>query len=170
MTINRSWGYVPEDQEYKSSAEITRTLCEVAWKGGNLLLNVSPMSDGGLPSEQMQRLRAVGEWINRNGEAIYDTQAGLEPWQFYGPSTRRAERIFLMCPWRPNDHIVVRGLPVRRVGVATELVSGTALETSPRVTAEQELMGRDPVGDLVINIPSELVDPIATVISLEMTA
>ena len=170
MTMNRSWGYVPGDGEYKSSTEITRTLCEVAWKGGNLLLNVSPTADGSLPPEQIERLDAVSGWMQRNGGAIHDSKPGLEPWQFYGPSTCKDDRIFLMCPWRPYDHVVVRGLQVRHVRAVRELATGTALETSTRLTAEQELMGRDPVGDLVINVPSELVDPLATIIELELTS
>src|SRR5262249_38095182 len=88
MTMNASWGYVPDDDRYKSSTEIVHTICEIAGKNGNLLLNVSPRADGSLPPEQVSRLEAVGEWMSRNGSAIRGTTAGLEPWQFYGPSTR----------------------------------------------------------------------------------
>ncbi len=169
MTMNRSWGYVPDDAEYKSSIEITRTLCEVAWKGGNLLLNVSPTADGSFPPEQLERLDAVGDWMKPHSDAIHDSQPGLEPWQFYGPSTRKGDRLYLICPWRPYDHVVVRGMPVRRVRAARQLVTGTELRTSERLTAEQELMSRNPEGDIVIEIPPELVDPVATVIEVELS-
>jgi alpha-L-fucosidase len=169
MTMNRSWGYVPEDAEYKSSTEITRTLAEVAWKGGNLLLNVSPTADGSLPPQQLERLDAVGGWMERNGDAIHDSLPGLDAWQFYGPSTRKGERIFLICPWRPYDHVVVRGLPVGRVNVVRQLATGAELAASTRLTAEQELIGGgDAVGDIVITVPPELIDPLATVIELEL--
>ena len=168
MTMNRSWGYVPEDDEYKSIHEITRTLCEVSGKGGNLLLNVSPTADGRIPPEQVVRLEAVGEWMDRHADAIDGSTPGLLPWQFYGPSTRKGNRVFLVCPWRPYDHVVVRGLPVRKVKVVRQLATGVELATSSRLTAEQELLNPDPVGDLVIDVPADLVDPVATVIELEL--
>jgi alpha-L-fucosidase len=37
LTMNRSWGYVPGDHEYKSARDIVHALCETAGKGGNLL-------------------------------------------------------------------------------------------------------------------------------------
>jgi alpha-L-fucosidase len=167
MTMNRSWGFVPGDTEYKSATELVHTLCEVAGKGGNLLLNVSPRANGSLPPEQIERIEAVGEWIERHGEAVHDTTAGLEPWQFYGPSTRKGDRTFLICPWRPYEHVVVRGLPVRRV-TARHLATGAELRTRSRVTAEQEISTRDPVGELVIDLGEELIDPMATVIELHI--
>ena len=49
MTMNDSWGWVPKDRNYKSSTQIIHTLCEIVGKGGNFLLNVSPMGDGSHP-------------------------------------------------------------------------------------------------------------------------
>jgi alpha-L-fucosidase len=170
MTMNRSWGYVPDDDEYKSVTEITHTLCEVAGKGGNLLLNVSPTADGSVPQQQVERLEAVGEWMNSNSDAIHDTKAGLEPWQFYGPSTRAGDRLFLMCPWRPYEHVVVRGLPTGSVGRVRHLATGAELAIRKRLTADQELTNPNPIGEVVIEVPADLVDPIATVIELELAS
>ena len=163
--MNSSWGYVPDDSSYKSATELVQTLCEVAGKGGNLLLNVSPRGDGSLPPEQVERIGAVGDWLRRHAEAIQGTTAGLEPWQFYGPSTRRDGRIFLICPWRPIEHIVVRGLPVRRV-TAQHLGTGAELVTRARITAAQEISNPDPIGELVIEVDDDMIDPVATVIEL----
>jgi len=49
LTMNHSWGWCPGDTDYKSARQLVHTLCEVAGKGGNLLLNVSPRGDGSLP-------------------------------------------------------------------------------------------------------------------------
>jgi alpha-L-fucosidase len=38
-------------------------MCEVAGKGGNLLLNVSPMGNGQIQSEQLDLLQLVEEWM-----------------------------------------------------------------------------------------------------------
>ena len=70
-------------------------LCEVAGNGGNLLLNVSPMGDGALPPEQLERLDVFADWMERHGDSILGTTPGLEPWQFYG--LRRGAAIASTC-------------------------------------------------------------------------
>jgi len=89
MTINESWGYNPRDTHYKSARRLIHTLCEVAGKGGNLLLNVGPMGDGRLPAELTDRLDVVRAWMGRNSESILGTSPALAPWQFYGPTDTR---------------------------------------------------------------------------------
>jgi len=46
-------------------------------KGGNYLLNVRPDLRGIVPQPSQDNLRAVGEWLKMNGEAIYG--AGRSP-------------------------------------------------------------------------------------------
>lgn len=165
MTMNTSWGYVPADTSYKTATGIVHTLCEIAGKSGNLLLNVSPRADGTLPPEQVERLEAVGEWMAKHGDALYGTEAALEPWQFYGPSTKRDDKIFLHCLWRPYEDVVVRGLPVKRVS-AKHFATGRDLKVRVRATAEQELMSRDPIGEVFVELPEQLIDAHATVVEL----
>jgi alpha-L-fucosidase len=170
VTMNRSWGYVPEDNEYKSATELIHTLAEVTGKGGNLLLNVSPDGAGRLAPEQIERLEAIGRWMGAHSGAIYRTQPGLDAWQFYGPSTRKEDKLFLVCPWRPYEHVVVRGVPVRSVVRARHLATGTELSMRTRATAEQEITNPDPIGEIVVDVPDELIDPLATVIELELSS
>lgn len=158
MTMNASWGFVPDDDRYKSSRELVHTLCETAGKGGNLLLNVSPRADGSLPDEQVSRLQDVASWMTSNGHAIHGTESGLEPWQFYGPSTRNGDRVYLFCVMRPYEGVVVRGLPIKRVSCD--------LPFRTRATAEQELTNPDPIGEVFIEVAEDLIDPVATVIEL----
>src|SRR5699024_3466771 len=89
MTMNQNWGYVEDDNNYKSALEIVQTVVEVASRGGNLLLNVSPTGTGALPEQQSERLAAIATWMERNGESVQDVRPGLEPWQYGGPSTQR---------------------------------------------------------------------------------
>jgi alpha-L-fucosidase len=105
--------------------------------------------------------------VRTHGDAIYGTESALEPWQFYGPATKSADSIFLHCLWRPYEDVVVRGLPVKRV-TARHLATGRELAVRGRATAEQELMTRDPIGEVFIEVPDDLVEPHATVIELQI--
>ena len=42
-------------------------------RGGNLLLNIGPKSDGTIPKIMSDRLLDIGAWLDVNGEAIYGT-------------------------------------------------------------------------------------------------
>jgi alpha-L-fucosidase len=168
LTMNDSWGYVPSDGDYKSARELIHTLCEVAGRGGNLLLNVSPTGDGTLPAEQRERLDEIAAWMAVNAESIIGTEPGLEPWQFYGPSTRRGTRRYLHLLMRPYGQITVRGVPVKRVERVQRLGHPAPLEFTFRTSVIDQL-NADPFGELVITVPEELLDPMATVVALDIS-
>jgi alpha-L-fucosidase len=168
MTMNDSWGYNPSDRSYKSPRELVHALCEVAGRGGNLLLNVSPTGDGQLPPEQIERLETIAAWMGAHAASIHDTQAGLAPWQFYGPSTRRGDRIYLHLLQRPYDTVTVRGMPIRHVRAVRELRTGSALAFRTRCAVADQLFNADPNGELIISVPETLIDPLATVLEVEL--
>jgi len=167
MTMNNSWGYNPSDHRYKSVRTLVNTLTEVASKGGNLLLNVSPTGDGALPPEHTERLGGIAAWMARNGESIVATRPGLEPWQFYGPSTRRDNRVYLHLLMRPYETVSVRGIHVKRVKNATVLATGAELKTHKRGIVTEMMFNQDPVGELIIDVPESAIDPVQTVIALD---
>ncbi len=167
LTMNESWGYNPSDTRYKSPRQIIHTLCEVAGKGGNLLLNVSPRGDGTLPPEQVERLDAVAAWMARHGESIADAEAGLEPWQWYGPSTWRGDRLYLHLLMRPYDSVTVRGVHIRRVRSVRALATGEELPFTTRCSIIDGLFNADPLGELTIAVPERVVDDQATVLAVD---
>jgi len=170
LTMNESWGWVPADTDYKSARALVHTLCEVASRGGNLLLNVSPRGDGSLPDAQVERLEAIGRWMSRHGASIVGTEPGLAPWQWYGPSTRRDDHLFLHLLSRPYDSVTVRGISVKRVKATVAVGSGAALAHRARVSVvDQLLRNSDPVGELTIDVPESAVDELATVIRLDLS-
>jgi alpha-L-fucosidase len=72
-TLNNSWGYKHFDQDWKSVDELLYWIVEIASMGGNYMLNVGPTAEGKIPGPSVERLREVGHWLERNGEAIYGT-------------------------------------------------------------------------------------------------
>lgn len=172
MTMNDSWGYNKDDPSYKSATEIIQTLCEVAGKGGHLLLNVSPMGDGQLPLEQIDRLNAIADWMSKNHDSINGTKPGLEPWQFYGPSTQKGNTIYLHLLAKPYESVTIRAVHVNKIKSVHVLSSGKELQSIKRITVfdqiRKELMNfNDPVGDLVITVPESVIEPYATVIAVD---
>ncbi|MGA3245230.1 MAG: alpha-L-fucosidase [Bacteroidota bacterium] len=74
-----SWCYT-EGIGYYSKKQILHGLLDRISKNGNLLLNISPKSDGTIPQEQKDVLHAMGAWLKKYGEAVYATRA----WERYG--------------------------------------------------------------------------------------
>ncbi len=75
MTMNRTWGFKQDDHDWKSTETLVRNLIDCASKGGNYLLNVGPTGEGLIPDASIERLKAVGDWMKVNSEAIYATTA-----------------------------------------------------------------------------------------------
>ena len=165
--MNRSWGNVAADPLRKPASELLTMLTEVAAGGGNLLLNVSPDADGVVPAWQLERLDALGEWLARHGAAVFDTRAG--PRTVAVPRTDDEggrDAVYLFCPYQPVDAVVVRGVPTRRVESVRALGAGVELAHRERVSAIDEVFNSDPIGDLVIEVPASVVDPLCTVIEV----
>lgn len=168
LTMNESWGYDKDDYDYKPVQMLIQTICEVAAKGGNLLLNISPRGDGTLPPEQIARMEAIGRWMKTYGESIIGTKPGLEPWQFYGPSTKKGNTYYLHLVMRPAGEVTVRGLKVDRIKSVRALKTGAGLKWSKRIAvADIILKNRDPLGEITIKIPPESLDPDVSVMAID---
>ncbi len=73
MTFNEHWSYHVGDNDWKSPGQIVDLLAKAAAGKGNLLFNIGPKGDGSVPQQSVDILQAVGQWIKRNGECVYDT-------------------------------------------------------------------------------------------------
>lgn len=76
--MGRSFGFnqIEGVDDYLSAEELIHQLIDIVSKNGNFLLNVGPMADGTIPSEQVDRLQAIGLWLGTSSEAIF----GTKPW------------------------------------------------------------------------------------------
>src|SRR6202045_3006489 len=77
--LGRSFGYNRAEGEAETiaPADLIYLLVDIVSKNGNLLLDVGPEADGTIPPVQMDRLLALGAWLQMNGDAIY----GTHPWK-----------------------------------------------------------------------------------------
>lgn len=168
MTMNYSWAYVPSDTEFKTPYEILRTLIEVVSRGGNLLLNIGPREDGTLVPEERDILISLSAWMAINKESVVDVLPGLEPWQFYGPSTQRGNTVYLHQLAQPTESVVARGVKIARVKSIKILGSEAELPFTRR-TAINEVHLKDPDGELIIDIRGRDLSGVIPVIAIDFS-
>ncbi len=156
MTMNRHWGYNAYDDDWKSSEELIHKLIEICSKGGNFLLNVGPTAEGEFPQPSIERLEDMGAWLKVNGESIYGTTKGPFSYLSWGAATLKDDLLYLhVTDWPRNGKLHV---PL------TSKVASASLLVEPdkklSIKAEQER--------IVIDLPAEAPDPVATVIILKL--
>jgi alpha-L-fucosidase len=116
MTINETWGFQSFDDDWKDTKTLVRTLVDVASKGGNLLLNVGPTSQGEIPWQSVSRLREMGEWTRANGESVYGSAAspfGLPAWGRYTAKASAGKVYAHVFDWPKSHELVLTGVTAR---------------------------------------------------------
>ena len=78
-TFGTSFGYLEaeerEDYRFKKNiGDVIHEMIEVVSRNGNFLINIGPRADGTIPEWQVERLRAMGDWLKINGAAIYGSR------------------------------------------------------------------------------------------------
>ena len=164
MTINDSWGFQQNDKNYKSPLQIIDIFVDTLSKGGNLLLNISPKSDGTIPNEQKIILKELGKWNKKHSSAIYSTQKGIPYDHYYGPTTLSKDKktLYLYVRDNPkNNQIVLKGIS-SKINRAYVVGNGTVLN---KQTLCKVYWNKYP-GITYIEIPEKTLDPYYTVIAL----
>ena len=156
MTMNDTWGFKKNDNNWKSDEKLIHTLIETASKGGNFLLNVGPTAAGEIPQPSVERLAAMGKWMTVNGEAIYGTTASPfatdMPW---GRATQKPGKLFLhVMTWPADAKLHVPITNMRR----------SYLLTRP----DQALSTAGGEAGVTITLPAEMPDKVATVVVVEV--
>jgi alpha-L-fucosidase len=165
------WGYIRNNPNYKPVSQLIQNLVIAAAGGGNYLLNIGPKPDGSVRKEESIRLNAVGEWLKKNGEAIYGCErcelvgGGISynniipDWNMLGKWTAKGKNAYL-CVFRwPGEEAVI---PL----VKTKVKSATLLASGKKLKVHQEYNGR-----LVIQgLPKAPPDPNVSVIKVEFAS
>ena len=154
MTMNGSWGFHANDHNWKSVDTLIFNVVDCASKGGNYLLNVGPDSHGVIPQPSVDRLKAVGKWLDVNGEAIYDSQASPfsrpMPW---GRVTRKGNTLYCVVFDKNASTIELSGL-------STSITSASILGRRERVSVRQTPDGP------VLDVPTGQNEPIVVKVTL----
>ena len=154
-TMNGAWGFNITDRRYKSTRDLIRYLVRAAGSNANFLLNVGPMPNGKIQPEFVTRLKEVGAWMQKNGESIYGTRGGPIAPRPWGATTRKGNQVFVHVLDSPDSSLLLPPLPAA-VRSAKLLNGGRAVDFK---TGEF---------GVVLTIPREAVDPIDTIVVLEL--
>lgn len=154
ITICRQWAWKPDDK-MKSLKECIDILVRSVGGDGNLLLNVGPKPNGEIERRQVERLKEIGEWLNRYGESIYGARGGPFITSISGASTYKGNTVYLhILDWEDSDIFVLSPLP-RKIRDSRVLTGGEA-----EVTQTDD--------EIRIVLPKENQNPIDTIIALEL--
>jgi alpha-L-fucosidase len=167
QTMNDNWHFTAGDNNWKSAATMLKKLTNIAGNGGNYLLNVGPNSKGVIPSASKERLKIMGNWLQKNGKAIYGTKAGPYPYEYnWGSITQRTEgditTLYLnVVDWPKEGVFKLFGLN-NKVEKVSLLASGNTLSYK---TKFNEGAG---VNVISIDVPKKAPDSYVSVIELKI--
>ena len=156
-TMNDTWGFKSDDQNWKSTADLIHKLVDIVSKGGNYLLNVGPTAEGVIPPESVTRLEEMGAWLDINGDSIYGTRPGPIQGVEWCRTTTKDGKIFVhVFDWTADGKLHLTG------------VNATAAYLLADPAAALPLAAAD--SGITISLPAQAPDPIATVLVLDSIA
>jgi alpha-L-fucosidase len=156
MTMNDTWGYKKEDNNWKSTDDLLHNLVDIASKGGNFLLNVGPTAQGIIPQPSIERLTTMGMWLRANGQSIYGTGASPFKKLSWGRATTKPGTIFLhVFDWPQDGKLVVPGLK-------NKVLRAYLLSTRKAVSLTRN------GDDVVLSLPTHAPDKVDSVVALRI--
>jgi len=155
QTLNGSWGYDRDNQDFKSVPLLLRMLVDTVSKDGNLLLNVGPTARGEIDPTARETLEGIGRWMRQHGRSIHE--AG--PSRFSPPPdcryTQRGDRLYLHLFAWPFETVHLSGL-AGKVRYAQFLHDGSEVQqevSDPNQQAYATSPEAGPPGSLTLRLP-----------------
>ncbi len=160
MTMNDTWGYNKGDDHWKPASEMIRMLIDCASKGGNMLLNVGPTAEGVIPEPSVERLAAIGKWMQVNSESIYGTTASPFPKALpWGRVTQKPGKLYLhVFDWPKDGKLTLPAQSGKKAASAYLLADP---EHKPLAVCTNDK-------GVEVSLPAEAPDPVASVIVLNV--
>lgn len=155
QTLNGSWGYDRDNDDYKSPELLIKMLIDGVSKGGNLLLNVGPTGRGEIDPRARASLAEIGDWMAYNNRSIY----GAGPSEYTAPVdcrfTQRGDRLYLHLFSWPLKHVHLAGLG-GKVEYAQFLHDASEIafsEADPHAVAQNTSPGAESEGTVTLTLP-----------------
>lgn len=112
--FDETWGYrswqVRENAAAKSREKLL-SLVKVVSRGGNFLLNIGPKGDGTVVPYEAKVLQNIGNWLAKNGEAVYGTRANpLNENPAWGEITAKDNCLYLILSGETTNLLALNGI------------------------------------------------------------
>lgn len=142
-TLNDTWGYNKDDNEWKNPDDIIRLLVKISSRGGNYLLNIGPKASGEVPKESIEILNTVGRYVNQNADGVFGTRRiDVYPYELdWAEFTGKDHKLFIHV-FKPRKRLEILNCG-NNVTKAYVLRDGRELEFDVSPTCE---------GDTMINV------------------
>lgn len=162
ITMNGHWGYNKNDHNWKYSNEVIKMLVNITSKGGNLLLNVGPKSNGEFPKASSEILENVGKWLEKNSEVIFDTEISKLTNIDFGECSQKSigentKLYFTVTDSKETPELVISG--ILNKPIKSYLLSDKN---------KQPLQVKNHEDKITITLPNEIVDRFNPVVVLEI--
>jgi alpha-L-fucosidase len=153
-TINDAWGYNKNDQHFKSTKQLIHYLVRAAGYDSNFLLNIGPMPNGKIQPEFVERLKAMGECLAKNGESVYGTRGGPITPRPWGVTTQKGNVIYVhILDWQDSALLLPK--------LARQVESAAMLGTGDKVEVVDADYGT------VLKLPASAKDPVDNIVVLK---
>jgi alpha-L-fucosidase len=148
-SLSQNYGYYKDEKEEDvlTDTQLIHMLIDIVSQGGNLLLMVNLTGLGAIPPVYTKRLKALGKWLEVNGEGIFATRM----WENWKEDenlrfTKRKDGKYvyaLLLKWE-GDHLRSKILKPKEKSKVYML------------GVEENLEWRIDNGELIVNIPPEI--------------
>jgi alpha-L-fucosidase len=147
------WSYKPGG-EMMTFSQCLHALLNCAGGDGNLLLNTGPMPDGRIEIRQADRLKEIGDWLAKNGKAIYGTRGGPFRPGTWGVSTHKDKTIYLHIMQCESESIKLP--PINEKVVASSTINGDKVDV------------KQTSHEIEVFVPESIPDKHDTIVILEL--
>ena len=164
VCMGRSWNFSANDT-VKSPKVLLVQLVNIVGNGGNYLLNVGPDQKGVIPKEMQAGLKTMGDWLKKNGEAIYGTEAGPYRYEInWGSITQRKAKdstsLYLnVTDWPADGKFTL-------FGANNPVLKASLLATGEAIKSESKFDASSGQRVITLDIPKEAPDEYVSVIKL----